>query len=87
MKKYINGKYVELTEEEILKSKAEQEAFKLTAEYRVIKIEELKQKLADTDYCIIKIAEGSATKEEYSDVIEQRKAWREEINALEAECS
>lgn len=83
MKKYINGKYVELTQEEIQQAKAEQEAFKLTAEYRAIKIEELKQKLADTDYAIIKIAEGSATAEEYSDVIEQRKAWREEINRLE----
>lgn len=48
-------------------------------------IAELKQKLADTDYAIIKIAEGSATIEEYSDVIEQRKAWRNEINKLESE--
>ena len=50
-----------------------------------IRIMELKQKLADTDYAIIKIAEGSATAEEYSDVIEQRKSWREEINRLECE--
>ena len=46
------------------------------------RIAELKQLLADTDYAIIKIAEGSATQEEYADLIAQRKAWREEINQL-----
>lgn len=50
-----------------------------------MQIAELKQKLADTNDCIIKIAEGSATAEEYSDIIEQRKKWREEINRLECE--
>ena len=48
-----------------------------------IQIEELKQKLSDTDYIACKIAEGSATVEEYADMIEQRQAWREEINKLE----
>ena len=46
------------------------------------RIAELKQLLVDTDYAIIKIAEGSATQEEYADLIAQRKAWREEINQL-----
>lgn len=46
------------------------------------RIAELKRLLADTDYAIIKIAEGSATQEEYADLIAQRKAWREEINQL-----
>ena len=83
MKNYMktSNRIIEIEPE----SKAKQEAFKLTAEYRAIKIEELKQKLADTDYVIIKIAEGSATKEEYSDVIKERKEWREKINALEKE--
>ena len=49
------------------------------------RIADLKQLLADTDYVVIKIAEGSATKEEYADIIEQRKAWREEIRELENE--
>lgn len=49
------------------------------------RINELKQLLADTDYVVIKIAEGSATKEDYADVIEQRKSWREEIRELENE--
>ena len=48
-----------------------------------IQIEELKQKLSDTDYIACKIAEGVATTEEYADVIAQRQAWREEINKLE----
>lgn len=47
------------------------------------RIEELKQKLADTDYIVVKIAEGSATKEEYAEKIQERKEWRLEINELE----
>lgn len=46
------------------------------------RIEELKNNLSATDYKIIKIAEGSATKEEYAEDIIQRQAWRAEINAL-----
>jgi hypothetical protein len=44
----------------------------------------LKQKLADTDYIAAKIAEGSATVEEYADKIAQRQAWRQEIETLSA---
>lgn len=43
----------------------------------------LKKRLSDTDYAIIKIAEGSATTEDYADIISSRKAWRDEINGLE----
>ncbi len=46
------------------------------------RIAELKNNLTATDYKIIKIAEGSATKEEYAEDIIQRQAWRAEINAL-----
>lgn len=49
------------------------------------RIAELKQKLAETDYIVLKIAEGSATKKEYAEKIAQRQAWRTEINDLEAE--
>lgn len=48
-------------------------------------IAELKQKLSDTDYAIIKIAEGVATAEKYAEVITQRQIWRSEINVLESE--
>ena len=47
-----------------------------------IRIEELKQKLSDTDYIACKIAEGAATAEEYEEELFQRRMWREEINRL-----
>jgi hypothetical protein len=52
------------------------------AEENTRKIIALKQKLADTDYIAAKIAEGSATVEEYADEIALRQAWRQEINTL-----
>lgn len=53
------------------------------AELATNRIAELKQMLRDTDYVTIKIAEGVSTKEEYADILEQRSAWRAEINKLE----
>ena len=47
-----------------------------------IQIEELKKKLADTDYIACKIAEGVTTVEEYTEELKQRQQWREEINRL-----
>lgn len=55
-------------------------------------IAELKQKLLDTDYTVIKVYEAMVTgealpdedAERYAEVIEQRKAWRIQINELEA---
>ncbi|MBR4973068.1 MAG: hypothetical protein IKY45_01230 [Clostridia bacterium] len=73
MRIYDNGIYREMTEEEILQLKPTKET----------QIEELKQKLADTDYIACKIAEGAATKEEYIDLLRQRELWRIEINNLE----
>lgn len=52
-------------------------------ELAVAKINELKQKLSDTDYNILKIVEGAATLTECADIIKQRAAWRKEINELE----
>ena len=48
-----------------------------------LKIAEYKHNLAVTDYIAIKIAEGVATKEEYSEQIAQRAFWRTKINELE----
>lgn len=45
----------------------------------------LKAQLRETDYVVIKIAEGAATTEEYSEVITQRESWRARINELEAQ--
>lgn len=46
------------------------------------KISDLKQKLADTDYMILKIVEGSSTLAECADIIAKRRAWRKEVNEL-----
>ena len=46
-------------------------------------IDDYKKQLSDTDYIIVKIAEGVATQEEYADIITQRQYWRAEINRLE----
>lgn len=46
-------------------------------------IAELKAYLESTDYVVIKIAEGVATKEEYADVLEEREKARQRINELE----
>ena len=53
------------------------------------RIIELKNELAETDYVVIKIAEAETIEEQnmlrehYSDIIVNRKHWREEINSLE----
>ena len=43
----------------------------------------LHQLLRNSDYIAAKIAEGSATREEYAEIISKRQAWRTEINELE----
>ena len=52
-----------------------------------IRISELKQKLSDTDYNIIKVMEGAATLTEMADIIAQRALWRKEMNELEKDLS
>ena len=65
-----------------------------------VRIDELKYKLAKDDYIDNKLAEANAKYvvtgdstdvvriyNEYRDLIEQRQAWRDEINALEKELS
>lgn len=48
-----------------------------------LRLTELKKNLADTDYVVLKIAEGAATVDEYAETIANRQAWRKEINELE----
>lgn len=50
---------------------------------KALRIAVLKRELAETDYVVIKIAEGAATTEDYADVIAKRQQWRAEINSLE----
>lgn len=52
---------------------------------KINQIERLKTKLKATDYQAIKYAEGELTEEEYAETKAKRKAWRAEINELEAE--
>lgn len=60
---------------------------KMNNEQRKIlsKICTLKRKLNATDYQAIKYAEGEMSASDYAPVKAQRKAWREEINTLEAQ--
>ena len=83
MKSYINGKYVEITEEDKIRLELEQAEYEKTNEYKLSKVAELKQKLEETDYVACKIAEGAATIKEYANELQQRQQWREEINRLE----
>lgn len=53
----------------------------------------LKGKLATTDYVVVKMMEADTEEEriqlrqEYADIINQRKEWRAQINQLEEELS
>lgn len=49
------------------------------------RITELKSLLKATDYQAIKYAEGFISETDYAPIKAQRQAWRDEINALEAE--
>ena len=49
------------------------------------KISETKAKLSQTDYQAIKHFEGFISEADYAPIKAQRQAWRDEINALEAE--
>lgn len=42
-------------------------------------------RLSSTDYIAAKIAEGKATRADYSEKIAQRQTWRDDINAARAE--
>lgn len=46
------------------------------------KIKELKQKLFETDYQVLKWKEGELTDEQFEPMRLQRKKWREEIRSL-----
>ena len=46
------------------------------------RVAELKQKLSDTDYIAVKIAEGASSTERYARELADRALWRQEINRL-----
>ena len=47
------------------------------------RVAQLKRLLRDSDYAVIKIAEGAAAEAEYAELIARRQEWRREINELE----
>lgn len=48
-------------------------------------INALKQLLTNSDYKAIKRSEGEMSEEEYANIRNQRQAWRDRINELEAQ--
>ena len=87
--------YTQITEEEFntLSSKRYEPTEEQKAKIeKARQIAELKKKLADTDYIVLKIAEAQADGETamveelktiYATELANRKAWREQINKLE----
>ena len=87
--------YTQITEEEF--NELSNKRYEPTEEQKAKiekarKIAELKKKLADTDYIVLKIAEAQADGETekitelkmtYATELANRKAWREQINELE----
>lgn len=55
------------------------------AQRNAIRIEQLKASLQATDYMILKVVEGAATMSEIAETVQQRAAWRKEINELETQ--
>lgn len=49
---------------------------------QLLKIEELKTKLKDTDYIALKAFEGSISEAEFEPIKKQREEWRKEVDAL-----
>ena len=82
---YVYESYTEEELAQIAAEKAENE--------RLDKIDELKAKLAETDYVVIKIAESTSNgtelpeddAERYADIMAQREQWRKEVNELETQ--
>lgn len=81
--------YIAITEEEFLQVTAPiittPNGLDLSRNNKLLQISELKKLLFDTDYQAIKYAEGLLTAEEYLPIKQQRQAWRDQINQLEAE--
>ena len=48
-----------------------------------IEINELKRKLTDSDYKVMKYVEGQLSEEEFTSIKAERQAWRNKINELE----
>lgn len=83
MKKYVNGKYIELTPTELAAMAEARAAWEASPEYRAERIAALKAELAETDYKALKFMEGWLTEAEYAPIKARRQQLRDEINGLE----
>ena len=79
MIRFVNGVPVEMTGEDELRH---EQLASLTPEQR---IEELKQRLSETDYKTLKFVEGALTEQEFSEACAERAEMRRLINELEEE--
>lgn len=77
MKKMVDGVVIEVDDKEYLKT------YEPTP--KEVIIDDLKQKLIETESIAIDYADGLLTDEQYEPIKLQRRAWREEINKLESE--
>lgn len=75
MKKIVNGVVVEVDDREYYEEPTPKEVI----------IDDLKQKLIETDGIAIDYADGLLTEEEYEPIRLQRIEWRNQINQLESE--
>lgn len=87
MKKYANGKYIELTPAELAAMAEARAAWEASPEYRAERIAALKAELAETDYKALKFFEGWLSEAEYAPIKARRQQLRDEINALEVSVS
>ena len=79
MRVYDNGVYRDMTEEE-------EAILRMNSDVSVeTQINELKEKLRETDYQAIKYAEGLISEEDYAVIKAERQGWRDKINELESE--
>ena len=74
----VDGKYISKKEEFENKKAIDKQIEEINYQ-----IEQLKEKLQETDYRLYKFIEGYYTAEEYEPYKIQRQTWRDEINRLE----
>ena len=90
-KRFENGVLIDIPQAELetmrLARLEYEQQLQRQAEIREIqdKIANAKSKLVETDYQAIKYVEGFISETDYAPIKAQRQAWRDEINALEAE--
>lgn len=90
-KRFENGVLIDIPQAELETMRLAQleyeQQLQRQAEIREIqdKIANVKSKLSQTDYQAIKYFEGFISETDYAPIKAQRQAWRDEINALEAE--